>query len=141
MTRDRRLSIALHALEHLYGAKQPKTSEALGALLKTHPVVVRRTFAGLREAGLVRAVKGHGGGWSLGRPLDRMTIRDVYDAIGIMPRFALGRPISRSGCELERAADQVLSSASSDAQALLLSRLGAVSVFHLLEVARTKHGA
>ena|SRR5256885_1435873 len=141
MTSDQRLSVALHALQHLYRGKQPKTSEALGSLLKTHPVVLRRTFAGLREAGLVRAVKGHGGGWSLSRPIDRMTLRDVYDALGILPRFALGRPRSRSGCALERASDEAVASASSEAQALLLNRLGAVTVFRLLEVARTKKGA
>jgi DNA-binding IscR family transcriptional regulator len=140
MTSDRRLSLALHALQHLHGATQPKTSEALGALLKTHPVVIRRTLAGLREAGLVRAVRGRGGGWSLGRPISRMNLREVYDALGILPRFALGRPRSRSGCALERAADKMLALASSEAQAQLLDRLGAITVFRVLEVARTQKG-
>jgi DNA-binding IscR family transcriptional regulator len=141
MTSDRRLAVALHALQHMHGAKKPTTSEALGSLLRTHPVVLRRTFAGLREARLVRAVKGHGGGWSLGRPLDRMTLRNVYDALGIRPSFALGSLRSRSGCALERAADKVLASASSEVKAMLLNRLEAITVVRLLEVARTEKGA
>jgi DNA-binding IscR family transcriptional regulator len=133
------MSVALHALQHLNRAKQPMTSEALGALLRTNPVVIRRMFAGLREAGMVRAEKGHGGGWSLARPLDRVTLRDVYEALGILSSFALIRPTSHSRCVLERAADRALLAASSDAQEHLLARLGSITVPRLLgSVRRSK---
>jgi DNA-binding IscR family transcriptional regulator len=39
----------------------------MAACAMTNPVVIRRTFAGLREAGIVAATKGHGGGWRLAR--------------------------------------------------------------------------
>ena len=61
--------MALHILAHLAEAgEQPTTSEVLAAHCQTHPVVVRRSLAGLREAGIVASVKGHGGGWTLARP-------------------------------------------------------------------------
>ncbi len=67
MRRDSRLSVALHALLHLGEQGEVITSEALAAMLAANPVVLRRTLTKLREAGIVRAEKGHGGGWSLAR--------------------------------------------------------------------------
>ena len=54
MKRDSRLSSMLHLLIHMAQAGQPLTSEALARMLKTNPVLVRRTLAGLR--GRVQAV-------------------------------------------------------------------------------------
>jgi DNA-binding IscR family transcriptional regulator len=54
------------------------------ALGLTNPVVLRRTMAGSREQGYVRSEKGHGGGWTLACDLSAMTLRDIYDALGIL---------------------------------------------------------
>ena len=54
MRQDARLSGALHALLHMAEQGRPMTSEELGHCMSTNPVVVRRTMAGLREAGFVR---------------------------------------------------------------------------------------
>src|SRR5205814_1614586 len=59
MIRDGRLSFTLHVLLHMYRAEGALTSEALGPMMKTNPVVIRRTMAGLRRAGIVRSEKGH----------------------------------------------------------------------------------
>src|SRR3546814_1535501 len=69
MRQDSRLSRMLHVLLHMAQHDRPATSEAIAKMLRTNPVVVRRTMAGLREAGYVRSVKGHGGGWSIARDL------------------------------------------------------------------------
>jgi len=68
MKRNERLSVALHVLLHM--AERPSaamTSEEMAACVGTNSVVIRRTFAGLREAGIVSSVKGHGGGWRIAR--------------------------------------------------------------------------
>lgn len=65
MKRNSRLSAVLHALLHMAERDRPMTSEELAACLHTNPVVVRRTMAGLREAGLVTSGRGHGGGGRL----------------------------------------------------------------------------
>lgn len=59
---DSRLSGILHVLLHMAEEPRPLTSEALAAAMQTNPAVVRRTMAGLREAGFVRSGRGHGGG-------------------------------------------------------------------------------
>ena len=50
--------------------------------MSTNPVVLRRLLAGLREAGLVASAKGHGGGWMMAAPLERVTLHDVHLALG-----------------------------------------------------------
>ena len=65
MRRDNRLSATLHALLHMAEQNRPMTSAELAICMTTNAVVVRRTMAGLREAGLVRSEKGHGGGWEI----------------------------------------------------------------------------
>lgn len=89
MKRDSRLSITLHALLHM-AERKTITSEELAACLSTNPVVVRRTMAGLREAGLVRSEKGHGGGWSLACDLATVSLADVHAALGEPAFFAIG---------------------------------------------------
>jgi DNA-binding IscR family transcriptional regulator len=61
MTRDSRLSVALHVLLHMKQMERAATSEELGSMMEVNPVVIRRTLGGLREAGIVVAEKGHGG--------------------------------------------------------------------------------
>lgn len=81
MRKDRRLSVALHLLLHLRELGRMVTSEALGPMMGLNPVVLRRTLTGLRDAGLVRSEKGHGGGWVLGRGLDQVTLGEVPAAL------------------------------------------------------------
>lgn len=65
MKRDSRLSGVLHVLLHMAEQDGPTTSEVLAKAMTTHPVVIRRIMAGLRDHGYVRSEKGHGGGWTL----------------------------------------------------------------------------
>ena len=69
MKRDSRLSGVLHALLHMAAQDRPMTSAELALCMSTNAAVVRRTMAGLREAGYVRSAKGHGGGWEIARDL------------------------------------------------------------------------
>lgn len=128
MRRDSRLSAALHILLHMDELGRVVTSEELGPLMKMNPVVVRRTFAGLREAGIVRSEKGHGGGWELARPLDAITLADVYDALGMPALFNIGHREERPRCLLEQAANRAVSSALEEAEAVIRARLQSVAV-------------
>ena len=45
-------------------------------------VFLEQIFFKLKKAGIVRSVRGPGGGFSFGRPLDSLTVREVFDAAG-----------------------------------------------------------
>lgn len=139
MKRDSRLSRSLHALLHL--AETPGlTSEAMAAQTGTNAAVVRRTMAGLREAGLVRSQKGHGGGWTLARPLERITLADVYDALGEPTLFALGHATESPGCLVEVAVNRSIGAALADAEARLRARFREVTLATIAADVRTKKG-
>jgi Rrf2 family protein len=132
MSRDRRFSVALHVLLHMSETGSAVTSGALGPMMKTNPVVLRRTMAGLRQAGIVRSEKGHGGGWSLARALDAVTLGDVYDALGMSTPFNIGHREQSPKCALERAVNRALGAALAEAEALLVERFRDITVADVL---------
>lgn len=142
MKRDSRLSGVLHILLHMVRQPGPQTSETLGRAMETNPVVVRRLMAGLRERGLVRSEKGHGGGWIIARELDRITLRDIYEALGEPEILAMGNRTEAPGCLVEQAVNAALGSAFDEAEALLLRRFGEVTLSQLsADVAARMPGA
>lgn len=107
------------------------TSEAIGQLMQANPVVVRRTMAGLRDAGILHSEKGHGGGWSLARKLDSVTLGDVYAALGTPALFSIGHRNESPGCLVEQAVNHALGKVLDEAEALLMTQLRSISVADL----------
>jgi DNA-binding IscR family transcriptional regulator len=106
----------------------PLTSEMLAKPLGTNPVVIRRIMAGLRDEGYVQSEKGHGGGWTLACDLSKVTLRDIYTALGSPSVLAMGNRTETAGCLVEQAVNAALGPALHDAEALLLARLGEVTL-------------
>jgi DNA-binding IscR family transcriptional regulator len=106
----------------------PVTSEMMAKTMTTNPVVVRRVMAGLRDEGYVKAIKGHGGGWTLTCDLATLTLRDVYDALGEPSLLAMGNRTESPGCIIEEAVNAALSKSFDEAEALLLKRFGDVTL-------------
>ena len=125
------MSGVLHVLLHMAEQEGPATSEMLAKAMGTNPVVVRRTLGRLREAGYVRSEKGHGGGWFLDRPLTEVTLLDIYRALGSPALLAMGNRTESPGCAVEQAVNAALNDAFEDAEALLLARLGEVTLAEL----------
>ncbi|MCF3947655.1 Rrf2 family transcriptional regulator [Acidiphilium sp. AL] len=128
MKRDSRLSGVLHILLHLAEQNGPVTSEVLARAMATNPVVIRRIMADLRDQGYVRSEKGHGGGWTLTCDLSAVTLRDIYTALGSPSLFAIGNRTESPGCLVEQAVNAALDQTFRDAEALLVSRLGEVTL-------------
>lgn len=141
MRQDSRLSGVLHVLLHMAQQPGPFTSETLAKAMDTNPVVIRRIMAGLREFGYVRSEKGHGGGWTLDCDLSKVTLRDVYAALGSPSLLAMGNRTEAPGCLVEQAVNAALDQAFRDAEALLLSRLGEVTLAMLGDDLRKRLGS
>lgn len=109
----------------------PMTSDDLGRVMRTNPVVIRRIMAGLREQGLVRSEKGHGGGWTISCDFNAVTLRDIYEALGAPEFFAMGNRSESPGCLVEAAVNASLDDVFEQAQQLLLDRLGKVTLSEL----------
>lgn len=131
MKRNSQLSGVLHVLLHMAERAEPLTSTALAKAMNTNPVVVRRILASLRDRGYVASEKGHGGGWTLACDLSRVTLRDIYSALGCPPLLAMSNRTESPGCLVEQAVNTALDQAFGDAEALLLTRLGEVTLREL----------
>jgi DNA-binding IscR family transcriptional regulator len=90
--------------------------------MTTHPVVIRRTLAGLRKAGLVTSNKGHGGGWSLSRDLEKISLLDIYQALDepILIRQHRGTEIPE--CLVEQTVGRALNEIFQEAEELMIER-------------------
>jgi Rrf2 family protein len=133
MKRDSRLSFALHALLHM--AQQPgvtMTSTEMAAFSGTHPVVVRQTFAGLREAGIVSSRKGRGGGWQLGRPPAEITLEQVQRALNERVVDVSSDEVSgHEGCLVRRVVHSALDDAVAEANRVLDRHLASITLADL----------
>jgi DNA-binding IscR family transcriptional regulator len=118
----------LHVLLHMAQQGGPTTSEVLAKAMNTNPVVIRRIMAGLRDQGYVRSEKGHGGGWTLACDLTKVTLRDIYCALGCPSLLGIRNRTEEPGCLVEEAVNATLNRSFHDAEALLLARLGEVTL-------------
>ncbi|WP_332718451.1 Rrf2 family transcriptional regulator [Pelagibacterium mangrovi] len=128
MRTDNRLSRMLHVLIHMSAHQGAATSETIAKMLSTNPVVVRRTMAGLREAGYVRSAKGHNGGWELARPLEEITMADIYRALGSPHLFALGLANDDPRCLVEKSVNARIRDTLSVAQSTILDRFTSMTL-------------
>ena len=90
---DVRFSSSLKAMLLLGHAEEEGhpvlSSTQLARSLDTNPSLVRKLMVPLVQDGLVASIKGRGGGVRLGRPADRITLREIYQsAVGDKPLWA-----------------------------------------------------
>lgn len=123
--------MVLHALLHMAGSDSPVTSETLALCMGTNPVVVRRSMGLLRDAGVVAAERGHGGGWRIVADPSRVTLRQLHEALGEPALFAMGNRTERPDCRVERVVNAALDNAFDDAEALLMQRFESVTLAEL----------
>ena len=141
MRTDSRLPRVLHVLLHLDEMKDPVTSDLIGRMLGMNASLVRRTMAGLRKAGFVSSTKGHGGGWYLAKPLNEITLKQVYEALGSPTLFAVGQSNDAPTCLLERAANAATTAALEQARTVFQDALAQTTVADLVEGSREQIAA
>ena len=139
--------MSLHVLLHLSGHRASVTSEALSEHMGANPVVIRRTMAGLRKAGLVSSSKGHGGGWSISRDLKVISLLDIYRALDEPILVQQHRGIEMPECLVEQTVGRALDAIYQEAEALIIKRFETIKLsdlstaFHARLVERSrKHG-
>lgn len=138
MRRDSRLSLSLHVLLHMAMHDSPVRSEDLGESMGANPVVIRRTMAGLRNAGLVDSVKGHGGGWSVARDLKDISLLDIYRALDEPILIQQHRGTEKPECLVEQTVGRALNETFQAAEDLIIERFTKIRLselsaeFHLL---------
>jgi DNA-binding IscR family transcriptional regulator len=139
MKRDSRLSNVLHALLHMAEHDGPMSSDVLAQCMNTNPVVVRRTMGLLREHGIVSSARGHAGGWTIEADFRKVTIRQLYEALGEPVVFAMGNRNDETQCLVEQSVNVMLDDAFVEAERLLLERFAAVTLADLAAEFTRRH--
>ncbi|HEX7088611.1 MAG TPA: Rrf2 family transcriptional regulator [Longimicrobiales bacterium] len=74
-------ALAAHAAALLaFAGEEGATSSLIAASASTHPARVRRVLGLLVRAGIVCGREGAGGGYTLARPADEITLAEVFEA-------------------------------------------------------------
>jgi len=77
-----RVAVAVHVLAYMaWKRSEAVTSERIAASVNTNPVVVRRIVGALRNAGMVTVQPGVGGGSTLAREPEEISLLDIYRAV------------------------------------------------------------
>ncbi len=138
-----KLSTAIHALCWLeLSARRGRptlTSEEVARSLASHPVLVRRSLAPLRDAGLVISRRGPGAGWSLGRPAQAITLLEVYQAVADDDTFALHAHEPNLECPVGFGIRPVLSDVYTDVRAAMTEQLRGRTIATVLETVLAEH--
>jgi len=121
-------AVALAKYAYNTGEEGRITSEQLAENANTHPVVVRRLLAPLREAGLLTSHSGPGGGWQLSRPASEITLLDIYRSLEQEPVFAVPDAPAGVNCPLGEGFPTVLTACFREAEEAMEARLDQVTV-------------
>jgi Rrf2 family protein len=84
-------SLALHSTALLAASKAPMQTRELSACLGASEAHLSKVLQRLSRAGLLRAKRGPGGGFSLAKTPAEISLKDIYEAVEgpIAPHFCL----------------------------------------------------
>jgi DNA-binding IscR family transcriptional regulator len=138
VSNNAQLTTAVHALSWLELASRrgrtAMTSAEIAASLANNPVQIRRTLAPLRRAGLVRVVgRGPGAGWSLGKPAETITLKDIGVALGEGRPFGLHPHEPNPECPVGGGIRPVLEGIYADVEAAIAQQLERQTVADVLD--------
>ncbi len=128
-----RSAVAIHALTFLARWEdRSMTSAEIAESLASNAVLVRRILGGLRDAGLVLATEGRGGGWSLARPSHKITLYDAYAAVEGGPVLSRHAHAPSEACEVGRHMQGLVDAEFEGAERAMEERLGRTTIAHLV---------
>lgn len=85
-----RFTIAIHIFSciHTFESEHKITSDFLAASINVNPVIIRKVLQQLKAHELVNVVRGSGGA-KIAKPIEDITLFDVYDAVEVINKKGL----------------------------------------------------
>jgi len=137
MNPDGRFPRVLHVLIHMSLRDRVMSSAEIAKMLTTNPVVVRRMLSGLRNGGFVETSKGPGGGWRVVKPLDAMTLRDIFEALDRPGLNVGGAARDHPGCPVEAAVHVTLTEVGDAVTEMMLNRYASTTLADIAHAAKS----
>jgi Rrf2 family protein len=126
-----RFAVAVHVLTLLAMERRALTSDYIAGSVQTNAVVVRRILGSLREAGIVRAVPGPGGGFEMIGAARDLTLRSVYEAVEEQSLIGIHTDTNPM-CPVGRNIEDVLSEVATHAEQAMLATLSETTLARIV---------
>jgi len=131
------LATAVHAMALVLVAEGEKlgraiTSDEMAANVGVHAVHVRRVLATLKKAGLVTSQPGPGGGWSLAKPADAISLGAIYLAVEQEGPFSMPEGDPAACCRFIPELPAILQLRLDQAEQALIAELDTVTLADLV---------
>ena len=144
MSANSRLTTAVHALCWLELARRAGrptlTSVEIADSLASHPVLVRRILAPLRDHGLLEVIgRGPGAGWRSTRAPAEVTLADVHAALHEPPPFDLHPHEPKPTCPVGYGIRPVLGRVYADVETAIATSLARWTVADVLDTTLAEH--
>ena len=144
MSANSRLTTAVHALCWLELARRDGrptlTSAEISDSLASHPVLVRRTLAPLRDRGLLEVTgRGPGAGWRLTRPAAEVTLAELHAALPDPAAFNLHPHEPKQTCPVGYGIRPVLADVYAEVEAAITTTLADRTVADVLDTTLARH--
>ena len=133
MLSNTHFSMAVHVLSSLaYTDGQIVGSEDLARTVGTNPSFLRGLIGQLKEAGLVETHLGKGGGTTLARPANKITLRDVYQATESGPAVKRHECNDKAKCIVAQNMDKLMESVNDRVEKVVESELKRMTIADLV---------
>jgi DNA-binding IscR family transcriptional regulator len=144
MSANSRLTIAVHALCWLEfarrGGRPALTSAEIADSLASHPVLVRRTLAPLRDRGLLEVTgRGPGAGWRLLRPAADVSLANLYSALDERAPFELHAHEPKQTCPVGYGIRPILGELYAEVQSAIKTTLATRTIADILDTTLAEH--
>jgi Rrf2 family protein len=124
-----RFAVAVHILAALaVNEGKAVRSEQLASSASTNPTVIRRILSTLAEAGITSSQLGYGGGATLAKPANEITLLEVFHVVEEPHIFEMHRSPPDENCFVGRNIQQVLSRTTTKAQQALEAELSKTTI-------------
>src|SRR5437868_3557665 len=136
---DQRFIFAVHIMTALAFRGERMDSQALARSVNTNPVVVRRLLLALRRAELVTTFAGRTGGATLAKPAKRISLLEIYHAIGPRPVICIRQRKAWRPCPVSCNFRSAMTSVAASVEQAMRRKLRGVSLERLVhEIERTQ---
>ena len=129
---NQQFTFAVHIMTALAFSGELMDSQALARSVNTNPVVVRRILLALRAAGLVETIAGKHGGTRLRKPAEKISLRDIYDAVEPRPVIVVSQRKIWKHCAVSCHMKEIMGRVAQDAEDAMRSRLKTITLRKLV---------
>lgn len=138
MAANSQFAMAVHILTLLakYGDENVK-SDCIAGSVNTNPVVIRRLLGQLAHANLVASQTGAAGGTRLAKPVDEISLCEIYKAVSCSDVFALPSRQANQDCPVGKNIEAVLCNIQKEIDRSVGEKLGQFTLKGVIDMVDT----